>query len=304
MKVKMIMTLAILILSLENLWASDEPKTKVEEEAELVDFDKLNNVLKQDKLDAYAKEKQIIAQKIAEQRKVLEKKKYFYPNEDIFWSMLSELWCVKNSLYLKWDFENADLGIGLNFKKLLESLSLNKKKVKILILDSMNVAHMALPADEGSYIFLLSLPFIRTMDLSKREISILLLEDMVRADKDIFKSFLAIDEVKKKSGKFMENNKADMKYLKQLLDQYSDIALQKGFTFQQQYEVTKFMDNILKTKSEYWQSYLTLTQKRDLLVKTNESFSWYSRFYPSPEMQLTWLQPVQLKSKFKDMKQP
>ena len=218
--------------------------------------------------------------------------------------MLSELWCVKNSLYLKWDFENADLGIGINFKKILESLSLNKKIIKILMLDSMNVAHLALPADEGHYIFLLSLPFIRTMDLTKREISILLLEDMVRADKGLFKSFLAVDELKKYAGKQMDNNKADIKYVKQLLDQYSDVALQKGFTFQQQYEVTKFMDNILKTKSEYWQSYLTLTQKRDLLVKTNEGFSWYSRFYPSPEMQLTWLQPVVINSKFKDMKKP
>ena len=283
---------------------AEEPKTITEEEAELIDFDKLNNVLKQDRLDAYAKEKQAIAKKLAEQRKILEKKKYIYPREDIFWSMLSELWCVKNSLYLKWDFESADIGIGLNFKKLLESLSLNKKKVKILILDSMNVAHLSLPADEGNYIFLLSLPFIRTMDLTKREISILLLEDMVRADKELFKSFLQTDELKKKLGKNMDNNKPDVKFVNQLLDQYSEVALQKGFTFQQQYEVTKFMDNILKTKSEYWQAYLTLTQKRDLLVKTNDGFSWYSRFYPSPEMQLTWLQPVQLKSKFKDMKQP
>ncbi len=282
----------------------DEPKTKIEEEAEIIDFDKLNNVLKQDRLDAYAKEKQALAKKLAEQRKALEKKKYFYPREENFWSMLSELWCVKNSLYLKWDFENADLGIGINFKKLLESLSLNKKKIKILMLDSMNISHLALPADEGHYIFLLSLPFIRTMDLTKREISILLLEDMIRADKEFFKSFLKADEVKKKSGKIMENNKPDLKYVKQLLDQYSEVGLQKGFTFQQQYEVTKFMDNILKTKSEYWHSYLTLTQKRDLLVKTNEGFSWYSRFYPSPEMQLTWLQPVQIKSKFKDMKKP
>jgi len=284
--------------------ATDEVKTAVEEEAEFMDFDKLNNVLKQDRLDAYAKEKQIIAKKLAEQRKILEKKKYFYPREEIFWSMLSELWCVKNSLYLKWDFENADLGIGINFKKLLESLSLNKKKIKILILDSMNVAHMALPSDEGAYIFLLSLPFIRTMDLTKREISLLLLEDMVRADKNFFKSFLRTEDLKKKSGKAMDNNKPDAKYVKELLDQYNEVALQKGFTFQQQYEVTKFMDNILKTKSEFWQSYLTLIQKRDLLVKTNDGFSWYSRVYPSPEMQLTWLQPVPIKSKFKDMKRP
>lgn len=282
----------------------EKPKTKIEEEAELLEFDKLNSVLKQDKLEIYAKEKQLLAKKLAEQRKILEKKRFYYPTEDNFWSMLSELWCVKNALYLKWDFEAADLGIGINFKKFMESLSLNKKKVKILVLESMNVAHLALPADENSYIFLISLPFMRAMDLTKREISILLLEDMVRADKGFFKSGLTIKDVKAKFGTLMENNKPDIKYIKQLLDEYSEIALQRGFTFQQQFEVTKFVDTILKTKSEYWESYLSLTQKRDLLVKTNEGFSWYSRFYPSPEMQLTWLQPVQIKSQFKDMKKP
>lgn len=284
--------------------AQDISKTKVEDEVDLMDFDKLNDVLKKDKLDAYAKEKQALAKKLAQQRKVLEQKKYFYPHEDNFWSMTSELWCVKNALYLKWDFEKADLGIGINFKKFLESLSLNKKRIKILMLDSMNVAHLALPADTNSYLFLLSLPFIRAMDLSKREISILLLEDMVRADKGYFKNSLDITEVKKYLGNPMPNNKPEITFFKKLLDQYSDIALQRGFTFQQQFEVTKFVDNILKTKSEYWQSYLSLVQKRDLLVKTNDGFSWYSRFYPSPEMQQTWLQPVQIKSRFKDMKQP
>jgi hypothetical protein len=287
-----------------SLAESEKPKTNVEEEVEVLEFDKLNNVLKQDKLDIFAKEKQLLAKKIAEQRKLLEQKKYYYPKEDKFWSMLSEMWCVKNALYLKWDFEKADLGIGINFKKFMESLSLSKKRVKILILESMNVAHIALPADENSYIFLISLPFMRAMDLTKREISILLLEDMIRADKAFFKSALSLKEAKEKFGTVMKNNKPDLKYVKQLLDEYSDIALQRGFNFQQQYEVTKFMDNILKTKSEYWESYLTLTQKRDLLVKTNEGFSWYSRFYPSPEMQLTWLQPVHVKSKFQDMKKP
>lgn len=294
-------------MQFHNFSYSDDvvkPKTKLEEEVEMMDFGKLNNVLKQDKLDVYAKEKQALAKKLAEQRNILEKKKYFYPAEENFWTMLSELWCVKNALYLKWDFEKADLGIGLNFKKLLENLSLNKKKIKILVLESMNIAHLALPADENTYIFLISLTFMRAMDLTKREISLLLLEDMIRADKNFFKNSLPLKEAQAKFGTMMSNNKPDMKYILSLLDGYSDIALQRGFTFQQQFEVTKYMDNILKTKSEYWESYLTLTQKRDLLVKTNEGFFWYSRFYPSPEMQLTWLQPVQVNNQFKDMKKP
>lgn len=306
----LILKVLLLIITLSSfqihsVLSSTEPeKTKLESELEVVDFDKLNEVLKKDKLEAYSKEKQALAKKLAEQRKELEKKKYIYPKEEIFWSLISELWCVKNALYLKWDFEKADLGIGLSFKKTLELFSLNKKKIRILLLDSMNIAHMALPADANSYLFLLSLPFIRAMDLTKREISILLLEDMIRADKEYFKQSLNIKDIKDKWGKPMTNNKPDLKYVGQVLDSYSEIALQRGFTFQQQFEVTKSMDMILKAKSEYWHAYLSLTQKRDLLVKTNEGFSWYSRFYPSPEMQLTWLQPVTVKSKFKDMKQP
>lgn len=298
-----------IVLSFSTLATDDAVKpndsaTTLEKELEVVDFDKLNEVLKKDKLDAYSKEKEALAKKIAAQRKELEKKKYYYPREENFWSMTSDLWCVKNALYLKWDFEKADLGIGLAFKKLLEQFSLNKKKVKILILDTMSVAHLALPANENSYILLLSLPFIRSMDLTKREISLLLFEDMVRADKGYFKQGLNLSDVNSKFGKTMTNNKPDMKFMSQLLDGYSEIGLQRGFSFQQQFDVTKFMDNILKTRSEYWQAYLSLVQKRDLLVKTNEGFSWYSRFYPSPEMQLTWLQPVAIKSKFKDMKTP
>lgn len=301
----------LILIFIGNVFSADEKQpiqndssTTLEKELEVVDFDKLNEVLKKDKLESYSKEKEALAKKIAEQRKQLEKKKYFYPKEENFWSMISEIWCVKNALYLKWDFDAADLGIGLAFKKTLEQFSLNKKKVKILMLDSMNVAHLALPSDANSYLFLLSLPFIRSMDLTKREISLLLLEDMVRADKEYFKQGLNTVDAKAKFGKTMANNKADMKFVSQILDGYSEIGLQRGFSFQQQFDVTKYMDGILKTRSEYWQAYLSLVQKRDLLVKTNEGFAWYSRFYPSPEMQLTWLQPVAVKSKFKDMKTP
>jgi len=301
-QLRSIALLALLIIS-HNVLANAD-KTSLEKEVDQVDFDQLGEILKKDKLDQYALEKKALAKKLEQQRKVLELKRYFYPTEENFWNVISELWCVKNSLYLKWDFEKSDLGIGLSLKKILEGLSLNKKRIKILLVDSMTVAHIALPTDDNTYFLLLSLPFIRSMDLSKREISLLLLEDMMRADMGYFKNALTPKTYQQYLGQSMKNKKVEMKFVNELLDSYNEIALQKGFSFQQQYEITKKMDAILKTRSELWQAYLALIQKRDLLVRTNEGYAWYSRFYPSPEMQLTWLQPVAIKNNFGDMKKP
>ncbi|MEX0798013.1 MAG: hypothetical protein WD025_01125, partial [Bacteriovoracaceae bacterium] len=76
-----------------------------------------------------------------------------------------------------------------------------------------------------------------------------------------------------------------------ILKGYSSVVYEKGFSFQQQYEITKKMDRLLKSEPEIWNSYLKLLQKIDHLIKSNLMYKDYNKIYPSPEMQMEWLSP-------------
>jgi len=272
--------------------------TVQESELKEVNFDKLNDILKKDKLDVYAKEKQKLAVKLSQEREKLESKRFSYPSDEDFWPLFHDYWLIKNARNLRWDFEKADLGIGISFKKTLEELSLNKKRIKILLLDSVILSHFALPTSENNYYFLLSLPFIRSMDLSKREISILLLEDMIRSDRQYALKNLKSENYKKFIGTQMKDKKPQVAFMDELLLDLNDLVFKRGFTFQQQFEVTKELDLLLSTSPELLKSYVVLNQKRDQLSKTDVNFKSYSTMYPSPEMQLLWLNPKGSNKKF------
>lgn len=263
--------------------------TTSEEEMNIVNFDKLKDVLHQDKLEEFAKQKKILNQKLQQERLKLDNKRYFYPKEEDFWNLVSELWLVKNATNLRWDFEHADLGIALTLQKLLNSLGMSQLKVKLILLDSVEVSHIALPQKRNEYFLLLSLPFIRKMDLTKREIALLLLEEILRSDKDYFRLNLKDNRYKKYLGTKMKDKKVEMKFFNDLLDQYTQQVFHRGFTFEQQFNVTKNMESLLRTKTELWQSYVSLITKQDLLVKSDPMYKSYGQFYPSPEMQLTWI---------------
>ncbi len=69
----------------------------------------------------------------------------------------------------------------------------------------------------------------------------------------------------------------------------------KGFSFSQQYRVTKDMSNILKSDMKMWNSYYLLIKKKKELVERNILFKKYLKIYPSPELQLNWMNPVKKK---------
>src|SRR5690606_30448936 len=136
-------------------------------EEEIIDFSSIRDVLKKDQLDESAKIKQEKQEKarIAQERS--QKARFNTPNDGDFWNIFSELWLVKNHQVLKWDFQKPDFGLEKSFKDFLEKQGMYEKKFRILLLDSPNVVHFALPTGDSSYLLLLSLPFIRTLDLSK-----------------------------------------------------------------------------------------------------------------------------------------
>lgn len=277
-----------LLISFSAL-AQKEIKTDIEKEAEVIDYSNIQSVLKEDGLEKEAVLKKKLVQKVIKEKNVIKLKKYNYPRKEDFWSFMSELWVVKNAQELKWDAPRPEYGINLAFKNLLEKLGYYNHSYKILIVDTPNITHFGLPSNENESILILSLPFMRTLDLTKVDISLLLLEDFLRIKNGYFLENLIVktDFI----GKNFSQDGMDKTAIDNILGDYSNIVYKKGFNFQQQYETTKAMDRILKSYPDIWSAYLRLLNKIDRLVKNNLLFKNYTKVYPSPEMQIQWLKP-------------
>ncbi len=273
-----------------SVWAQDSKQTSEEAEKDLLNYSNIKSVLKNDGLMEQKKKRDKFVKEIKNQKEKINLSRYQYPDENDFWNQLSEYWLVKNAQLLRWDFPKPEYGIDTAFKKLLEKFGFYNKHYKILIINSPKITHMGLPAGKDRYIFVISLPFMRTMDLTKVDISLLLFEDMLRLDSRYF-----INNIGEKTdfvgtnfhGK--EGPKKEM--LLKFLEKYNEVIFSKGFNFQQQFEVTKQMDSYLKADPALWGAYFNLLKKIDRLVKSDLLYKEYLKIYPSPELQMEWLSP-------------
>lgn len=278
--------LLFLILLVSNLYAED-PK-----DSGLIDFKAIKDVLKKDMIDDSAQKKADAIKKAEEEKARQEVSRYNIPREEEFWSFFSEWWLVRNAPVLKWDFEKPDYGLTDSFKKFLEDLGYYEKVFKILLVDSPSVTHMALPSNNNEFIFILSVPFIRTLDLSKLEISILLFEDLIRIKQNYFKEFVQEKELLSLLGTNYHGKKIEKEILLRVLKKYDEIIFDKGFNFAQQFQTTKIVGDQLKADLRLWNNYLGLIRKIDDLVKSNLLYKDYPKIFPSPELQLGWLIPT------------
>ena len=267
------------------------PKLQDEKELEVVNFKSIKKVLQQDGLSQAAEQKKKQVQVIKTEQVNLEKSRFNYPSEDELWGFVSEYWLVKNAQLLGWDFEKPDYGLEDNFKSTLENMGFYQKKFKILLLNSPTLVRASLPGSEGEMIMLLSVPFIRSLDLSKLEISLLLLEDYFRLEAGYFKKSVKTEKMTKLAGTSFYGAKPDMSMIEELMKKYDSQINQKGYTFQQQFETTKKMDAYLKAKPEMWNAYFRLLQKMQGFLKTNVQYKDFIKLYPSPEMQIKWISP-------------
>lgn len=265
-------------------------KLQEEKELEVVNFKSIKKVLQQDGLSEAAnkKKKQVLILK-KEQKKV-ETQRFLYPTESELWGFLSEYWLIKNAQLLNWDFEKPDYGLDKSFRDTMESIGFYQKRFKILLINTPSVVRAALPGENES-ILLMSVPFIRSLDLSKLEISLLLMEDYLRLEMGYFKKKVETEKFRKLSGTNFQGEKADVSMVEEMLKNYSQQVTLKGYTFQEQFEVTKKMDAYLKSNPELWNAYFRLLGKIDRFVKTNVQYKNYIKLYPSPEMQIKWLSP-------------
>jgi hypothetical protein len=266
-----------------------EDKTQLEKEMEAVDFDSLKEVLKEDMLVPVVIEKKKVVKKIKKKRVIDNTHKFNYPSREDAWNILTSLWLVKNAATLKWDISKPNYGIESNFRRVLETVGYYEKTVHILLIKNPEITHIGLPMGQNEFMLILSIPFIRSMDLSKLEISLLLLEDIFRIEKGyLVKNMNAkLDWLggNFKSTGFKKEN------IDNVLKQMSNAIFNKGFSFQQQFELTKQMDLVLKSHPNLWNAYLQLLKKADELVKSNALFKNYLKLYPSPEMQIKWISP-------------
>lgn len=280
-----------LLLLISAVFAQEVPKDIKEKEAELLNFDSIKNVLERDKLDQSAKAVKDSAKKARTQRLQLEKNLYDFPVESEIWSFLSELWLVKNAQILKWDFEKPDYGLSETFSDFLRKMGFVEVRFKILTADSPNLYHFALPSNPNEYIFVLSVPFMRTLDVSKFEISLLLFEDFIRAREKFFEQKVTTKELSDNFGKNFQGSEFDFKIIANTLKKYDEVIFDKGFNFQEQFAVTTKVNNYLKNDLKLWSSYVKLLERIDELTKTNLLFKNYNTIYRSPELQLNWLRP-------------
>lgn len=270
-------------------FAAYAQQTEEEMQDEVIDYSSIQKILSNDGLEKQAALKKKIVKQIKVEKEKIKVEKYNYPREEDFWSFASELWLVKNAQELKWDVPRPDYGLRSAFRQLLEEFGYFNEKFKILVIDSPNIAHMGLPSNDGENIFIISLPFMRTLDLTKVDISLLLLEDFFRLKEKMFIKNLGAD-LGFLGGNFSKDD-FNKQALLLVLKGYGEVIYKKGFNFQQQYEITKKMDKVLKSKPEIWSYYLKALRKIDQLVKSNLLFSGYNKIYPSPEMQIEWLSP-------------
>jgi len=271
--------------------SADKKDEEMGNRGELIDFSSIKDIIKKDGLDVELKKKNEEKRKLIDEKRKIEIKKYNVPGEDVFWSMFSEYWLVKNATKLKWDFHKPDFELEKSFAAMLESQGIFEKKFKILFLDSTDIPHAALPSNNDEIILLLSMPFVRTLDLSKVEISLILFEDYIRLKKGQFKTYVTSKELEDYMGTNFNGKPFNKKLIDDLLKKYDSVLFEKGFSFQDQFETTKEIDVMLKSDLKIWNTYLTMLQKIDDLIKSNTLYKRYNQLYPSPEMQMNWLKP-------------
>lgn len=287
----MMMKFLILSLLVFNPLFAQTKDEEIVEKSQNLDFQSIKDVIKNDMLESeVVKQKEKVATVIRQSKRKIEEK-YQVPGEDKFWSFLSQMWLVKNAQIIKWDFQKPDYGIESSFEEILEKLGFFEIKFSILIVNTPDMTHFALPSDPNHKILVLSLPFMRTLDLSKTEIALLLLQDMLRLNADFFTSSVATAKLRSFIGSNFYGKPFPKDIIDDALKKYDEIIFDKGFNFNQQFEITKQMDKLLKTDINLWNAYYQMIKKIDGLVKSNPLYLKYSKIYPSPELQIKWLSP-------------
>jgi hypothetical protein len=215
--------------------------------------------------------------------------KFDIPHKSDYWKILSEYWIVKNVSVLKWNFKKPNYGIEDRVVRLFRQVGLINIPFRILLLNTSMVTHCYLPYGENSFLTLISVPFIRTLNLTQLEIALLVLEDYVRS------TMHPIEQVIRKKIKqgyigknYYKVRKVDMTPFVRSFNTLDQVVLEHGFSFKQQFAITKKMKLLLSGEDKLQKSYVSLLTKIVNLVGRDPDYNQYVKFYPSPSIQLKW----------------
>lgn len=280
-----------------NVYASEEEAKKPDIALEAkpvddsIDFSSIRDLIKKDGLEGELKRKEEEKKLKSELTKKRDKERFSIPTAAQFYPFYFEYWLVKNAPKLKWDFHKPDYGLEESYAHFLRTQGYIETKFKILFTDSTEIFRLSFIGKSGEVVHVISLPFIRTLDLSKVEISILLFEDFLRAKRGYLVNKLKSKEIDAHLG----TNYSGKAFPRTVFDKFfkdaNETLLNKGYTFQEQFELTKDVDQQLKADLKIWNTYYTLLSKIDQLTKTNLLYKKYAELFPSPEMQMNWLKP-------------
>jgi len=284
-----------LIIIITFLCSISSRLTHAEESIDKVDFKSIKKILKNDRLEKVVERKKKRITHKKRMKRAENTAKFNLPSKEDFWGLYSELWLVQNATILKWNKGRPDYGLTESFKELLEKQGVFQFKFKILTVDSPDIYHMALPSNQNEVIFLMGLPFMKALDLSRLEISLLLFENYLRHKYGHFRKSVETKELDKFIGGNFKGKVFPKKTLEDLSSKYDEVIFDKGFNFTEQFQVTKDMGNILKSDMSLWNTYYRLIRKIDKLVKSDILFRKYVKIFPSPELQLNWLSPIKKK---------
>lgn len=268
-----------------------EARLSEEKELDVVDFQHVKDVLTKDGLLQEAVRKKKDVARIQALRAQEDRGRFDYPDAEHFWPLATQYFLVKEAPLLQWDFEHPDYGIESALATLMRTVGMVQKRFRILALNAASPGHLALPWTSDEYCLLVSVPLVRTMDLSKLEIALLLLQDVLRIQEGWLLEQVTPKELPALLASNFFGKKPDLAPFYAVAKNYREFLSERGYSFQQQFQVTKKMDALLKPHSELWNTYVRLLGKLDRTVKGNQLFRDYVKLYPSPEMQIRWLAP-------------
>lgn len=282
----------MIVLAFLTCFALAQDTTLPEEkEMDVVDFQHVKSVLQKDGLMQEVQKKKKEVEQIKVVRASEETKRYEWPQENDFWPLATEYWLVKEAPLLRWDFDRPDYGLEESFSVILKTVGMVQKRFRLLAIDAPAPAHLGVPWTDQEFCLIFSVPFVRAMDLSKLEISLLMLEDVLRIQEGWLKDYAMPAKLKDLAGSNFQGKKPDLTPLFEVRNKYNQFLKEKGFSFQQQFLITKKMNAMLKPHPELWNAYVRMLGKIDRLIKGNQTFSEMVKLYPSPEMQIRWLAP-------------
>ena len=268
-------TLSLLIFSMISLVSISAPSGGI---------DQIKEILVKDQLIKKSDEKILNSLKREVQKEKSIKASNKPVTEQEFWQLVTHLWLVKRESRLKWDFDKVDYGVNVVFKKLLSNLNVSGVKYKILYLNSDLIPHMGISTG-SEYILLISKPFVQRLDLSKQEIALILFDEYVR-----LKMNTLLNKINKRFNTLTKKDlaqpeKAFEVYLKVLDDE----IFKNGFSFQEQFNLTKETISYLRNDVKVAQMYQRLNDKIKSLIQTEKQYNFYSKLYPSPDLREAWL---------------